>query len=241
MKPTVILLCAYSTMSACIYNEELSEMTISNTTEEEIEINCTMPNIISSEETYEYPCIPNEAFAKVQICIKNQIPDLHLVVTGIKICNICLTGTYHPVTEHQTDYWETDTTKASLTIETKQLEVGYNEETLIPNRNSISFVPQTTKAWDTSELPDNNDQCYLLMNCKIYQSGTREKVWNAPNDTCTEVAIPLSIHLQNNIKTLIVLNMAPNCPWYEISDTHPHALFTPITFDASVENWKTKS
>ena len=237
MKTKAILLFIYSAMSACTYNEELSETTMPGTTEEVTDIQCTMPTLFCTEKAYENPQIPNEAFAKVQICIINQMPDLHLEITSIKICNISLKGTYHPPTEYHTGYWETDTAKTSLTIETEPLKVGSKEKVLIPNYGNIFFIPQTIKAWNTSELPHANSQCYLLMNCMIYQPDTKEMVWSSANGNCAEVAIPIDIHFQSNTQSLIILKMAPNCPWYDISGTYPYALFVPITFDASVENW----
>ena len=242
MKTNVVLLFLCSVMSACVYNEELVDVASSGIAEEEADIRCSMPTVVDLGNGYGSQDVPDEALAHVKICIKNRIPDMLLTVEGIRICNVRLKGTYHPETEHEAAYWETDTLKTSLTVETGRLEVGGNEETLLPGTGSIPFIPQRAGAWDASELPGEGNQCYLLLDCKVCQidtlRGRETMLWSDADGECAEVAIPLSLHLQSNRETLVVLTMAPNCPWYDVSGTSPQALFVPIVFDAGVEDWQ---
>jgi hypothetical protein len=63
-------------------------------------------------------------------------------------------------------------------------------------------------------------------------------IWGDEKGNSAEAAIPISIHFQSTQPSVIVLTLAPNCPWYNIQGTNPQPLFVPITFDVSVEEWK---
>ena len=175
------------------------------------------------------------------------MPNLHLTVEGIRLCNIHLTGTYHFATEEQTPYWETDTSRSTLAIETGKLEIGPNEEMLYPQEGSIDSIPQVAKAWNPVILPQRSEGCYLLLNCKVfnihdtdqgYQEGKDFMIWGNEKGNCAEAAIPLSISFKSDEPSVIVLTLAPNCPWFSIQGSSPQPLFVPITFDVSVEDWK---
>ena len=235
MKATLPLLSLGIAMTACVYNEELADVTDLYTAKQETVLSYSMPSLMKGEEVSSSRSIPSEAFAQVSICIRNQMPNHHLTVEGIRLCNIHLSGTYHSATEGQTPYWETDTTRSSLAIETGKLELGPNEEMLFPQAGSIDFIPQAAKAWNPVILPQRSEGCYLLLNCKVFNEVT---IWGDEKGNCAEAAIPLSIRFQSDEPSVIVLTLAPNCPWYDIRGTSPQALFVPITFDVSVEDWK---
>ena len=235
MKATLPLLSLGIAMTACVYNEELADVTDLYTAKQETVLSYSMPSLMKGEEVSSSRSIPSEAFAQVSIRIQNQMPNYHLTVEGIRLCNIHLSGTYHSATEGQTPYWETDTTRSSLAIETGKLELGPNEEMLFPKAGSIDFIPQAAKAWNPVILPQRSEGCYLLLNCKVSNEVT---IWGDEKGNCAEAAIPLSIRFQSDEPSVIVLTLAPNCPWYDIRGTSPQALFVPITFDVSVEDWK---
>ena len=235
MKATLPLLSLGIAMTACVYNEELADVTDLYTAKQETVLSYSMPSLMKGEEVSSSRSIPIEAFAQVSIRIRNQMPNHHLTVEGIRLCNIHLSGTYHSATEGQTPYWETDTTRSSLAIETGKLELGPNEEMLFPKVGSIDFIPQAAKAWNPVILPQRSEGCYLLLNCKVSNEVT---IWGDEKGNCAEAAIPLSIRFQSDEPSVIVLTLAPNCPWYDIRGTSPQALFVPITFDVSVEDWK---
>ena len=235
MKATLPLLSLGIAMTACVYNEELANVTDLYTAKQETVLSYSMPSLMKGEEVSSSRSIPSEAFAQVSIRIRNQMPNYHLTVEGIRLCNIHLSGTYHSATEGQTPYWETDTTRSSLAIETGKLELGPNEEMLFPQAGSIDFIPQAAKAWNPVILPQRSEGCYLLLNCKVFNEVT---IWGDEKGNCAEAAIPLSIRFQSDEPSVIVLTLAPNCPWYDIRGTSPQALFVPITFDVSVEDWK---
>ena len=232
MKTTVPLLLLGIAMSACVYNEELTDVADSYSAKQESTLPYSMDNNsgISSSRS-----IPSEAFAQVSIRIQNQMPDLHLMVEGIRLCNIHLSGTYHFGTEEEAPYWETDTTRGTITFDTGQLQIAPNEEASFPQEGSIPFIPQTAKAWNPSILPQRSVGCYLLLNCKVFNEIT---IWGDEKGNCAEAAIPLSVHFQSNQPSVIVLTLAPNCPWYNIQGTSPQPLFVPIMFDVSVEDWE---
>ena len=235
MKATLPLLSLGIAMTACVYNEELANVTDLYTAKQETVLSYSMPSLMKGEEVSSSRSIPSEAFAQVSIRIRNQMPNHHLTVEGIRLCNIHLSGTYHSANEEQAAYWETDTTRSSLAIKTGKLELEPNEEMLFPQAGSIDFIPQAAKAWNPVILPQRSEGCYLLLNCKVSNEVT---IWGDEKGNCAEAAIPLSIRFQSDEPSVIVLTLAPNCPWYDIRGTSPQALFVPITFDVSVEDWK---
>ena len=231
MKTNLTLLSLCLTMTACVYNEELADVAEVHSTKQSTSLAYSMQHTVKVGETDGSRSIPNEAFAHVQFCIKNEMPDLQLTVEGIRLCNIHLSGTYHFAEK----YWETDTTRSALSIETEKLEVKPNEEIRFPQEGSIPFIPQAVRAWNSIVLPQQSNGCYLLLKCKV---GNEVMIWSDEKGNSAEAAIPLSVHFRSNEASVIVLTLAPNCPWYDVRGTSPQPLFVPITFDVSVEDWK---
>ena len=235
MKTNLTFLSLCLTMTACVYNEELADVADLYPTKQITSLAYSMQHTVKAGETDGSRSIPNEAFAHVQIRIKNEIPDLLLTVEGIRLCNIHLSGTYHFATEEQVSYWTTDTTRSTIVLETGVLELAPNEEICFPKEGSIPFIPQAVKIWNPTILPQYSEGCYLLLKCKV---GYEVTIWGDEKGNSAEAAIPLSVHFQSNQSSVIVLTLAPNCPWYNIQGTNPQPLFVPITFDVSVEEWK---
>ena len=231
MKANLTFLTLCLTMSACVYHEELADVANFYPTKQTTSLAYSMQQTVKAGETDGSRNIPNEAFARVQIFIKNEMPDLQLTIEGIRLCNIHLSGTYHFAEK----YWETDTTRSVLSIETGQLEVKPNEEIRFPQEGSIPFIPQTAKAWNPIALPQQSNGCYLLLKCKV---GNEVMIWSDEKGNSAEAAIPLSVHFLSNQPSVITLTLAPNCPWYDVRGTSPQPLFVPITFDVSVEDWE---
>ena len=231
MKTNLTLLSLCLTMTACVYNEELADVADLYPTKQITSLAYSMQHTVKAGETDGSRSIPDEAFAHVQICIKNEMPDLLLTVEGIRLCNIHLFGTYHFAEK----YWETDTTRSILSIETGKLEVKPNEEIWFPQEGSILFIPQAVRAWNPIDPPQQSNGCYLLLKCKVSNEVT---IWSDEKGNSAEAAIPLSVHFRSNEASVIVLTLAPNCPWYDVRGTSPQPLFVPITFDVSVEDWK---
>ena len=235
MKATLPLLSLCFAMTACVYNEDLADVTDLYKAKQETVLPYSMGTSMKDSKASDSRSIPSEAFAQVSIRIRNQMTDLHLMVEGIRLCNIHLSGTYHFATEEQAAYWETDTTRSTIALETEHLTIAPNEEALYPQEGSIPFIPQTAKAWNPTVLPQQSEGCYLLLNCKVFNEVT---IWGDEKGNSAEAAIPLSVHFQSNEPSVIVLTLAPNCPWFSIEGSSPQPLFVPITFDVSVEDWK---
>ena len=231
MKANLTLLSLSLAMNACVYHEELADIAELHPTKQTISLAYSMQHPLKAGETEGSRSIPNEAFAHVQFCIRNEMPDLQLTIESIRLCNIHLSGTYHFAEK----YWENDTTRSVLSIETGKLEVKPNEEIRFPQEGSIPFIPQRAKAWNPIVLPQQSNGCYLLLKCKV---GNEVTIWGDEKGNSAEAAIPLSVHFLSNQPSIIVLTLAPNCPWYDISGTSPQPLFVPITFDVSVEDWE---
>ena len=231
MKTNLTLLSLCLTMTACVYNEELADVAEVLPTKQSTSLAYSMQHTVKAGETDGSRSIPDEAFAHVQICIKNEMPDLQLTVEGIRLCNIHLSGTYH----FEEEYWETDTTRSTLSIETGKLEVKPQEEIRFPQEGSIRFIPQAAQAWNPIVLPQQSNGCYLMLKCKV---GNEIMIWGDEKGNSTEAAIPLPIYFRSNEASVIVLTLTPNCPWYDVSGTSPQPLFVPITFDVSVEDWE---
>ena len=230
MKTNLTLLSLCLTMTACVYNEELADVAEVLPTKQSTSLAYSMQHTVKVGETDGSRSIPDEAFAHVQFYIKNEMPDLQLTVEGIRLCNIHLSGTYH----FEEEYWETDTTRSILSIETGKLEVKPNEEIRFPPEESIPFIPQRAKAWNPIVLPQQSNGCYLMLKCKV---GNEVMIWGDEKRNSAEAAIPLSVHFRSNEASVIVLTLAPNCPWYDVHGASPQPLFVPITFDVSVEDW----
>ena len=231
MKANLTLLSLCLAMNACVYHEELADIAELHPTKQTISLAYSMQHPLKVGETDGSRSIPNEAFAHVQFCIRNEMPDLQLTIEGIRLCNIHLSGTYHFAEK----YWETDTTRSALSIETGKLEVKPNEEIRFPQEGSIRFIPQAAQAWNPIVLPQQSNGCYLMLKCKV---GNEVTIWSDEKGNSTEAAIPLSVHFRSNEASVIVLTLAPNCPWYDVRGTNPQPLFVPITFDVSVEDWE---
>lgn len=231
MKTNLTLLSLCLAMSACVYHEELADVAELHPTKQSTSLAYSMQHPLKAGETEGSRSIPNEAFAHVQFCIRNEMPDLQLTIEGIRLCNIHLSGTYHFAEK----YWETDTTRSILSIETGQLEVKPNEEIRFPQEGSIRFIPQAAQAWNPIVLPQQSNGCYLMLKCKV---GNEIMIWGDEKGNSAEAAIPLSAHFLSNQPSVIVLTLAPNCPWYDIRGASPQPLFVPITFDVSVEDWE---
>ena len=231
MKTNLTFLSLCLTITACVHNEELTDVAELNPTKQTTSIAYSMQHPVKAGETNGSRSIPNEAFAHVQFCIRNEMPDLQLTIEGIRLCNIHLSGTYHFAEK----YWENDTTRSVLSIETGKLEVKPNEEIRFPQEGSILFIPQRAKAWNPIVLPQQSNGCYLLLKCKV---GYEVTIWSDEKGNSAEAGIPLSVHFLSNQPSVIVLTLAPNCPWYNVRGTSPQPLLVPITFDVSVEDWK---
>ena len=231
MKTNLTLLSLCLTMSACVYHEDLADVAELHSTKQSTSLAYSMQHTVKAGETDGSRSIPDEAFAHVRFCIRNEMPDLQLTVEGIRLCNIHLSGTYHFAEK----YWETDTTQSVLSIETGQLEVKPSEEIRFPQEGTIPFIPQAVRAWNPIDLPQQSNGCYLMLKCKV---GNEVTIWSDEKGNSVEAAIPLSVHLLSNQPSVIVLTLAPNCPWYDVRGTSPQPLFVPITFDVSVEDWK---
>ena len=231
MKTNLTFLSLCLTMTTCVYNEELADVADLYPTKQITSLAYSMQHTVKAGETNGSRSIPDEAFAHVQIRIKNEMPDLLLTVEGIRMCNIHLAGTYHFAEK----YWETDTTRSILSIDTGKLEVKANEEIRFPQEGSILFIPQAVRAWNPIDLPQQSNGCYLMLKCKV---GNEVMIWSDEKGNSAEAAIPLSVHFLSNQPSVITLTLAPNCPWYDVRGTSPQPLFVPITFDVSVEDWK---
>lgn len=242
MKKNLILLSLCVSMNSCVMDEEFYDSVSMHTPEKQAVV-CHY-NMNESSENQD---IPDEAFSRVQFNIKNEIPNLYLIVEGIRICNVHLSGTYHFPTDYSKGYWETDTTKTSLTIETGRIELAPHQEFFFPQKGTLSFIPQTIRAWNPIHLPQDTGQSYLLLNCKIYnihdtdkgyQEGQEALIWGNEKGNCAELAIPLSIHFSSNQTHHINIELSDDCPWYNINNDEPKPILVPITFDVYVEDWK---
>ena len=241
MKKNLILLSLCVSMNSCVIDEEL-DIVNTQTAEKQVKSrHYTMNEDIEKQD------IPDESFAHIQFNIKNEMPNLHLIVESIQMCNIHLSGTYHFPTDYSKGYWENDTTKTSLKIETGRIELAPRQESFFPQDGTLPFIPQTVRAWIPTSLPQNTQQGYLLLNCKIYnihdtdkgyQEGKEALIWGDEKGNCTELAIPLSVHFQSNQEHCITIALSTDCPWYNINGSQPVPALVPITFDVSVDDWE---
>ena len=243
MKKNLILLSICALMSSCVMDEEVLPEVSPTTTFETKALAC---HYTMNEETQNQE-IPPHAFSHVKLNFRNEMPNLYLIVEKLQMRNIHLSGTYHFPTEYGNGYWETDTTQTSLTIETGEIGLEPHQELLFPQDEPFVFIPQTNRGWNPAILPQNCQQSYLLVNCKIYQLHDTEKgyqegketlIWGDEKGNCAELAIPLSIHFLSNQEHSITIELSNECTWYNINGNQPTPALVPITFDVSVEDWE---
>jgi len=243
MKKNLILLASCILMNSCVMDEEVLSKAKPTSTFETKALAChyTMNEETESQE------IPHHAFSNVKLNLRNDMSSLHLIVESIQMCNIHLSGTYHFPTEFSKGYWETDRTQTSLTIETGEIELAPYQEFLFPQEGTLSFIPQSSRAWNPVILPQNCTQTYLLVSCKIYnihdtdkgyQEGKEALIWGDKKGNCAELAIPLSIHFLSNQEHSITVELSTDCTWYNINGSQPVPALVPITFDVSVDDWE---
>ena len=241
MKKNLILLSLCMAMNSCVIDEELEAV---NTHTPEMQVDSRH---YTMNEEVENQDIPEEAFSHVKLNFQNEMSSLHLVVESIQMCNIHLSGTYHFPTDYSIGYWETDTTQTSLTIETGTIELAPHQELLFPQEGTLSFIPQSNRAWNPVILPQNCTQSYLLVNCKIYQIHDTEKgyqegqealIWGDEKGNCAKLAIPLSVRFSSNQEHSITVELSTDCTWYNINGSQPVPALVPITFDVSVDDWE---
>ena len=139
MKTNLILLSFCVWMNSCVIDEVISETTPISALKTK-----ALTYQYNANEDTEKQEIPKEAFSHVKLNFKNEMPDLYLFVESIQMCNIHLSGTYHFPTEYSNGYWETDTIKTSLTIETGEIELAPYQEFFFPQDETLTFIPQTT-------------------------------------------------------------------------------------------------
>ena len=242
MKKNLILLSFCVLMNSCVIDEVISETAPISALKTK-----ALTYQYNANEDTEKQEIPEEAFSHVKLNFRNEMSSLHLVVESIQMCNIHLSGTYHFPTEFSKGYWETDTTQTSLTIETGTIELAPHQELLFPQEGTLSFIPQSNRAWNPVILPQNCTQTYLLVNCKIYQIHDTEKgyqegqealIWGDEKGNCAELAIPLSVHFLSNQEHSIIVELSTDCTWYNINGSQPTPALVPITFDVSVDDWE---
>ena len=215
-------------MTACTFDEELNEVAEYHEKEEQITF-YSSETIGSRDAT---GSIPQSAFAEVQFEISNQTSNLHLTIEGMKLCRIHTSGSYHFPTEYKNGFWKTDTLSSALPIETGTIELAPEQKTQLPSDQALLLIPQRTSAWVPTVHPSSSGGSYILLNCKI--TYTSNEVF-LPQ---TEVAIPLTLQLKSGQKDTIVLTLKDRCPWYYIDGSTPSILLNPISFDATVEDWK---
>ena len=244
MRPFYVCVSLLGVMTACVYNDEVYEMCPNGMADDEDSaIECNLSPVIYSDGVYDDLAIPKGALAHVAISIRNAMPDMRLTVEELKIVNVHLSGAYHWGTDERPAYWTVDTVRAALTIAMGHVEVGYGEGVAFPALGHYLFIPQRQRAWPASGVPQGDTRCYMLLKCCVAQmSSSREGVveevlWGDGEGGCAELAIPLNVDFKCGEVALIVLTMAADCSWYDVSGESPQPLFVPITFDADVDGW----
>ena len=178
----IFALCLVSfTLSACVMNEELESVVQEQET----------PTIrVSNVQNQEARSIPESEFARLIVDFKNHTTDLIIKVKSIQMCNIHQSGTYlYPITSNE-GYWLPDSTLSSLTISSTSIELASNDSIRLSADDGIPFIPQWLKAWTPTVLPQTTKDCYLLMQCQIFQGST--PIVGSSDEGYTTIAIPFS-------------------------------------------------
>lgn len=172
---------------------------------------------------------------------KVQYKSMTVTIKEMKIYNIALGGIF---TFPSADVEPTLTNWTSTKAYTKVIIKNSNTTDVVANSintpvdiigtsNPMLFIPQTLTAWDTSiskeeaDKAENNFQNYLEVACKIEQNGA-----TVHNGT---LYIPFGTVWQPGKRYIYTLNFGGGY------DEHGKPILTPITFDASVENWEDAS
>lgn len=168
---------------------------------------------------------------------KVQYESMSVTIKEMKIHNFALGGTFtFPSADVEPTLANWTSSKTHLTATIKNLSttnvVANSINTpvdIIGTSNPMLFIPQTLTAWDTSiskeeaDKDANNYQCYLEVACKIEQ--------NKATVHDGTLYIPFGTEWQPGKRYIYTLNFGGGY------DDHGKPILTPITFDASVENW----
>ena len=172
---------------------------------------------------------------------KVQYKSMTVTIKEMKIYNIALGGIFtFPLADVEPTLTNWTSTKAYTKVIIKNSNttdvVANSINTpvdIIGTSNPMLFIPQTLTAWDTSiskeeaDKAENNFQNYLEVACKIEQNGA-----TVHNGT---LYIPFGTVWQPGKRYIYTLNFGGGY------DEHGKPILTPITFDASVENWENAS
>ncbi len=171
---------------------------------------------------------------------KVQYTNMNVTIKSMRIHNFAVGGTFtFPTTGEatQSDWASTraKTAKTVKNIKTSQVEVNSAKDpvNITDVDNPMLFIPQTLTAWQTkvgtpmskadADKEENNFQSYLEVACKIEQN--RATVHDGT------LYIPFSAEWQPGKRYIYTLIFGGGY------DDKGLPILTPITFDASVEDW----
>lgn len=178
--------------------------------------------------------------SQVMFNAKVQQAFMRVTIKEMKIHNFAVGGTFTFPTENVNptqENWEINKAKTVYTIKENGTDIVVNStETpvdITDASNPMLFVPQTLTAWATTagapmtkedaDKEGNGFQSYLEVTCTIEQS-----VSTVYDGT---LYIPFGTEWQPGKRYIYTLNFGGGY------DDHGNPILTPITFDASVENW----
>lgn len=168
---------------------------------------------------------------------KVQYESMTVTIKEMKIYNIALGGTFtFPSADVEPTLRNWESTKANIHMFVKNANTNQvvvksaeNPVDITDESNPMLLIPQTLTAWNTSiskeeaNKAENSFQSYLEVICKIEQNNAT--VHDGP------LYIPFGTEWQPGKRYIYTLNFGGGY------DDHGKPILTPITFDASVENW----
>lgn len=235
MKKLAYLCLIFLSLFSCVANEEsIPDMPQKPTDQIQIfEVNFQQGNneFCPDIEKKEFLQLYSNSLSYLHTSLSNQTDDLFLKVKSIRLCNIHQTGTFQYFHDIQTGYWKLQTEKTDLILHDSMIELAPGDSISLSSSEGTPFMPQQVSAWNPDIHPKESSGCYLLVDCQIdYIPNTENGYQN--------IAIPLSLHSEagNNYPIRICLNT--DSPWYNVSNDTPSLLFTPITFNPTIEDWE---
>lgn len=175
--------------------------------------------------------------SQVVFMAKKQLSDMVVKIKSIKLHNFDTSGTFSiPTngTDPQQSNWKTTyiLNKSGFTvIKDEEIDVK-TDATDISTRKPMFLIPQQKGAWIPSHniaTADNNEECYLSIDCNIYVNGSYEVGSAGSYGT---IYVPFKADWQPGKRYVYTLVFGGGY------DANGHAILQPINFEPDVQAWK---
>ena len=191
---------------------------IMTTTVQEIE-----DTVVSHQENYTSKAEASlKGMFKVQV--QNKAENTMLQIDSIKICNILLADTL-----------TNQICKGNIKIICRTCNLPYGSNIFT---SEISVPPQKLVPWTTAELPAGSNSTYAEIHGAIYSYTTNNELFTIYSGAMYYPISGILTASMGGITNIAAIKIQSNCPLYAYHNGKIGKVLQPITFTATVNNWK---